>query len=161
MATRGKQKATKAHIESAERTGIALELRKSGATFKMIGDHFGVTAQSAHATVMRRLRATLAEPAAELRALELERLDHLLTAIWTAATSGDLQAQAGVLRIMDRRAKLLGLDAPQRIEDVIEVSDAKASLAAKLEKMAERLASRDGESRLLEHEATSDAPKVH
>jgi hypothetical protein len=42
----------------------------------------------------------------------------MLNAIWTAATNGDLQAQAGVLRLEERRAKLLGLDAPKQIEDV-------------------------------------------
>jgi hypothetical protein len=48
---------------------------------------------------MKGLKATLAEPAAELRALAVERLDHMLAAIWPAATKGDLQAQAGVLRL--------------------------------------------------------------
>src|SRR5277367_6156824 len=94
------QKATPAVIERLERTAQAIELRKSGATFARIGDHFGVSAQSAHEMVMKglSLKATLAEPAAELRALAVQRLDHMLNAIWTAATNGDLQAQAGVLR---------------------------------------------------------------
>jgi hypothetical protein len=61
----------------------------------MIGDHFGISAQSAHEMVMKGLKATLAEPAAELRALAVECLDYMLAAIWPAATKGDLQAQAG------------------------------------------------------------------
>jgi hypothetical protein len=134
------QKATPAVIERLERTAQAIELRKSGATFARIGDHFGVSAQSAHEMVMKGLKATLAEPAAEHRALAVQRLDHMLNAIWTAATNGDLQAQAGVLRLEERRAKLLGLDAPNKqIEDVRGVSDAKASLLAKWNLMAERM----------------------
>ena len=134
------QKATPAVIERLERTAQAIELRKSGATFARIGDHFGVSAQSAHEMVMKGLKATLAEPAAEHRALAVQRLDHMLNAIWPAATNGDLQAQAGVLRLEERRAKLLGLDAPNKqIEDVRDVSDAKATLLAKLRKMAERM----------------------
>src|SRR5271155_4450406 len=149
------QKATPAVIERLERTAQAIELRNSGATFAMIGDHFGVSAQSAHEMVMKGLKATLAEPAAEHRALAVERLDHMLNAIWTAATNGDLQAQAGVLRLEERRGKLLGLDAPKQIEDerdVRDVSDAKASLLEKLNKMAGRIA-RKAESPLLENQA--------
>src|SRR5271169_3049953 len=101
------QKATVAIIESAERTAKAIELRKSGATFKKIGDHFGISAQSAHEMVTKGLKATLAEPAAELRPLAVARLDHMLAAIWKAASNGDLRAQAMVLRIEERRAKLL------------------------------------------------------
>jgi len=115
------------------------ELRKSGATFKKIGDHFGISAQSAHEMVTKGLKATLAEPAAELRALAVERLDHMLAAIWKAASNGDLRAQAMVLRIEERRAKLLGLDATQRLEEVAPAEDVKASLLAKLNKMAERV----------------------
>ena len=83
------QKATPAAIERLERTAQAIELRKSGATFARIGDHFGVSAQSAHEMVMKGLKATLAEPAAEHRALAVQRLDHMLNAIWPAATNGD------------------------------------------------------------------------
>jgi hypothetical protein len=105
------QKATPVVIERLERTAQAIELRKSGATFAMIGDRFGVSAPSASEIVMKGLKATLAEPAAELRALAVQHLDHMLNEIWTAATNGNLQAQAGVLRLEERRAKLLGLEA--------------------------------------------------
>jgi hypothetical protein len=87
----------------------------------------------------------------------------MLNAIWTAATNGDLQAQAGVLRLEERRAKLLGLDAPKQIEDVREVSDAKATLLAKLKKMAERMRSAEiaaplkDVTPLIEHEPSADA----
>src|SRR5580658_7026930 len=157
------QKATPAVIERLERTAQAIELRKSGATFARIGDHFGVSAQSAHEMVMKGLKATLAEPAAEHRALAVQRLDHMLNAIWTAATNGDLQAQAGVLRLEERRAKLLGLDAPKQIEDVRDVSDAKASLLAKWNKMAERMRAAEiappmkDVTPLIEHEPSADA----
>jgi hypothetical protein len=47
----------------------AIELRKSGATFAMIGNHFGVSAQSAREMVMKGLKAALSEPGGALRAL--------------------------------------------------------------------------------------------
>jgi hypothetical protein len=63
---RAGQQGRLAVIEPLERTAEAIDLRKSGATFAMIGDRLGVSAQSAHEMVMKGLKATLAEPAAEL-----------------------------------------------------------------------------------------------
>ena len=111
-----RQKATPKIIASAERVARALELRKAGNKFADIGKDLGITPQGAHKLVMEGLRNTVAEPAQELRVLEFERLDHMLSAIWPKATEGDLQAQAGVLRLMERRARLLGIDAAQRAE---------------------------------------------
>ena len=75
-----------------------------------------------------------------------------------------LKAQAGVLKLMERRAKLTGLDAPEKVEEVGPVSDAKASLLAKLKKMAERMRPaeiaapvKDVTPPLIEHEPSADA----
>ena len=48
--------------------------------------------------------------------MEAARLDRLLMDHWGKAIQGDVAATRTVLSIMDRRAKLLGLDAPQRID---------------------------------------------
>jgi hypothetical protein len=45
-----------------------------------------------------------------VRQLELERLDRLLIALWDLATGGSLGAIDRVLKVMQRRAELLGLD---------------------------------------------------
>ena len=50
----------------------------------------------------------------ELLALELSRLDGLLAKVYPMAAQGDLQAVDRVLKICERRARLLGLDAPTR-----------------------------------------------
>jgi hypothetical protein len=44
------------------------------------------------------------------------RLDELQVAVWDRAINGDLPAAHCVLKIMDRRAKLLGLDKPEKVE---------------------------------------------
>jgi hypothetical protein len=60
------------------------------------------------------------EPAQELITLELERLDMATRAIAHQVEKGSLRAIDRWLRIMDRRAKLLGLDkAPQQSIDVL------------------------------------------
>ena len=51
-----------------------------------------------------------------MRELELRRLDKLLDAQWDKALNGDLGAVQAVLRIMDRRATYLGLDAPVKVD---------------------------------------------
>ena len=146
-------RATARSIESAERTARALELRKGGATYVMIGEDLGVSEARAHQIVNDALTAIVAEPAEKVRKLEIERIDHMLSVVWATATNAMsettvvdaslldmiLKAQAGVLKLMERRAKLTGLDAPEKVQEVGELADAKATLLAKLKKMAERM----------------------
>ena len=51
-----------------------------------------------------------------MRTLELERLDKLWFAMYRQATQGNQGAVDRCIRIMERRAKLLGLDAPTKTE---------------------------------------------
>ncbi len=104
-------------VKAHERHLQALELRKAGATFQQIATQLGYAdAAGAHKAVMSALRATLREPADELRTLEAERLDALQLALWKRALAGEERAVARVVNLMARRARLLGLDAPQRSE---------------------------------------------
>lgn len=50
------------------------------------------------------------EQRAESLTLELVRLDQLQESIWDSAVGGDMQAIDRVLKVMDKREKLLGLD---------------------------------------------------
>ena len=125
---RGRQKTTPRIIARAKKTAEAIELRKSGATYAMIGAHFKISAQAAWDIVDVGLKAIRTEPAEQLKALELERIDHMLTSIWANATAAPpdgspaqldrttlesiVAAQAATIRLMERRAKLVGLDAP-------------------------------------------------
>ena len=63
----------------------------------------------------------------------------MFKAIWSRASYGDEQSIDAALKIMDRRARLLGLDGPDRPEvlrkqaEPIDLSlSARAALAAKL-----------------------------
>ena len=93
----------------------ALELRKAGATYQQIADELGYSGpRGAHKAVASALKATLKEPADEVRALELARLDAALLAIWQRVRRGDEKAIDRLLSIMKRRMDLLGLAAPKR-----------------------------------------------
>jgi hypothetical protein len=98
----------------------ALELRKAGASYDQIARQLGYTAKgAAHKAVTRALKATMASMtlnADEYRQLAADRLDAMLLGVWQAATRGDPQAISAVLRIEERRANMLGLDAPKRTE---------------------------------------------
>ncbi|WP_280244948.1 MULTISPECIES: helix-turn-helix domain-containing protein [Nocardia] len=98
-------------IAKRERMARALKLRKSGATYRQIGEQLGVSISTAHEYVRDALAEVTKEPAETVLALELERLDGMLLGIAKQANSGDLKAIDRALRIMVRRDRLTGLDA--------------------------------------------------
>lgn len=103
-------------LSAVERQLQALDLRKTGASYPQIARALGYKSPSgAFQAVNAALERVVREPAEEVRALELERLDRLQFAAWPAASQGDVKAIDAILRIMKRRAELLGLDAPTRI----------------------------------------------
>jgi DNA-binding CsgD family transcriptional regulator len=109
-------------IRAREREERALELRKAGATYKAIGDALGCHESTAYDAVKRgldRLLERIHESVAEARALDLARIDRLTFALWPKASAGDAHAIDRVVRLMKRRAALLGLDAPTRIKGEI------------------------------------------
>ena len=107
-------------LTAAERALKALELRKAGATFRRIGQELGCSEQRAHQIVTReltRLNKDRAEEASQARRLELERLDALSTPLYAKAIrGGEERAVEAYLKLMERRSRLLGLDAPVKRE---------------------------------------------
>lgn len=94
----------------------ALELRLAGASYRQIGAELGVHYSSAWHDVDIMLREYAKEPTEAIRNAEMGRLDRLMLAHWPAAIRGDVKATQQVLAIMDRRARLLGLDSPQKVD---------------------------------------------
>ena len=125
-------------IEAMERRAAALDLRKGGATYRMIRDTLVSQQERAHERVrageagvkwvkvpakysvnqawkdvaheIDRLNRDHAEVAERVQRMEAERLDRMLLAVWSRVQAGDLDAIAVALRIGERRAKLYGLD---------------------------------------------------
>jgi len=95
-----------------------LSLRKAGLTYAKIAERVGISKQGAYKavqTALNEIREHYRETAVEVVALELERLDEMTAALEGKVAYGDPQSVATALRVMERRAKLLGLDAPQKI----------------------------------------------
>jgi len=59
---------------------------------------------------MRAMQRILVEDVESLRALEYDRLEHLHQAHWENAIQGDIRSTEIILKIMERRCKLLALD---------------------------------------------------
>lgn len=103
----------------ARRT-TALELRAAGLTLEAIGARLGgITKQSVHA-LLRREMAAAAETRRDLAEHQLEidlaAIDAILAGLSTRIADGDPQAGATALRALERRARLLGIDAPTKTD---------------------------------------------
>lgn len=96
-----------------------LELRKEGHAIRAIAGKLKEEGKKASKSEVQRLLVlelqsvgATKETKQQARALELERLDDLLLGLWLRARGGDEKAVAQVLKIEERRAKVLGTDAP-------------------------------------------------
>jgi hypothetical protein len=140
-------------VDAALRDARAMELRAAGATFRQIADQLGVSVATAWKCVDRGLTATRQEPGEKLHALERERLDRLQAQATAILRTRHVVIQGGravvdeqgrpyvdhgptlaaigqLVRLSESRRRLLGLDAPTRI-------DAKVSLQVAWERATE------------------------
>lgn len=126
------------------RRKTALALRCEGLTFEEIGEQLGITKQSVHEGVQKELRAvaderrTLAEHQVEF---ELAQIDTVIRGMAGPAEKGDARAAMAILKAMERRAKLLGLDAPDKHEHLVDV---RKLSDAELDTEIARLAAEEG-----------------
>jgi len=110
-------KTSAARARTLERQVKALELRRMGKGYAEIARALGIGKSQAHRLVqagLQEAREQITANADELRAEELSRIDGMLSGIWPDARKGHLGAVDRVLKLMERRARLLGLDAPAR-----------------------------------------------
>lgn len=126
--------------EAAQRDAEAARLRTRHWTYQQIADELGYASRgAAYDGVQRALQAVVREPAEELRTLELERLDRLARAAEQVLEAHHVRVSGGgivqgmdghpvedsgpvlaaidrLLKIQERRARLLGLDSPVKQE---------------------------------------------
>lgn len=101
----------------------AAQLRAAGATFREIGEALGIDYTWARTLVLKALEAAAYEAADMMRVQEGQRLDRMQRAVWRDAINGDVVGINTVLKIMDRRAKLFGLDSPVKLDARVSVGD--------------------------------------
>jgi len=109
---------SRAH-ESAERRQKALELRKNGYDYRTIAKALNTTVKTAYLDVQKcleEIRANTHETAEDVLELELKRLDIAQAALMPRVREGDPRAIDTLMRVQERRAKYLGLDAANKVE---------------------------------------------
>lgn len=144
-------------LTTAQRAAQAAELRSKGWTYSRIAAEVGYTHRAdAYNAVKKVLEETVREAGENVRALELERLDRLEAAANEVLEREHVTVSNGrvvvlnetplpddgpvlaaidrLLKIQERRAKLLGLDAPTK--QAITISPERA---AALEQLVEEL----------------------
>ncbi|MEU9198861.1 hypothetical protein [Streptomyces sp. NPDC048332] len=146
-------------LTTAQREAEAALLRSKGWTYPRIAAELGYTHRAdAYNAVQKVLKETVREAGEQVRALELERLDRLEAAAnevlerehitvsngrIVSGTDGApilddapvLQAIDRLLKIQERRSRLLGLDAPVK-KDVSLTDERVAAIEALAEELA-------------------------
>jgi hypothetical protein len=126
-------------IQQIEQDHRAAEFRSRSMTYRKIGETLGVSTKTAYCMVQRAIEDVPKEATKDLIALELEKLDRLDRKYLEimdkphpyVSASGrvvihngeiliddrpTMEAIAGLVRVADRRARLLGLNAPTRAD---------------------------------------------
>lgn len=108
-------------IKAKERPFAALQLRLMGWSFQEIADYLGYSNKSgAYHAINGMLMDTIMPPTDELRRMEVERLDMMLQQAYETAMGPNgkvsLQGLDRVLNIEKLRIRLLGLEAPRRVD---------------------------------------------
>lgn len=108
---------TRRTIQAKETRDRILELRKQGLTYAAISKEVGVSYDTVSNTISQAMIAlstrTLAN-AEDLRREDYQKLSLMLEAIWDRVLSGELGAIDRAIRILERRARLMGLDMQQQ-----------------------------------------------
>ncbi len=126
--------------ETIAREEKVLNLRKAGASFQAIAMQLGFKNSSgAHQAFVRAMKRSIIPHIDEIRDTELARLESLQLGLWSKAQSGDSRAAEVIIKIMERRAKLLGLDAPVRSTVTVITEDLIDAEIARLEAELARL----------------------
>jgi len=102
-----------------ERRMQALDMRKLGFSYRKIADRLGIDHQTAWRDVNAALKHLISlgdDSADELRQLELERLDKIIEGMSNWVDAGAYNQANTIIKAIDRRAKLLGLDKPSEIK---------------------------------------------
>lgn len=114
----------------------AARLRSTGHTLQDIADRLGYTDPgNAYRAIAKVFAETVTAPVEDIRRREIAVLDELEARAWLALKgTSSLAAVDRVLKIQERRARLLGLDAP--VKTHVEVTD---TVTAEVERLAATL----------------------
>ena len=122
---------SKVKPETLEKERRVLEFRRGGLTFDLIAERLGyASASGAHKAYLSACNRIVYEDVVEVRKSEMDRLDIAQAAIWgdlTDTQNVDANTRArlvlALIKIMERRARLLGLDMPTKAQVEVSIYD--------------------------------------
>lgn len=122
--------ATSRAVAAAKRVRV-VEAVAGGATYEQAARQAGYANRSgAYKAFWKAIDGQEVDAVEDHRALELARLDALQVAFWERAMTGDVKAADMVLRIIQQRSRLLGLDKPGHQSAAQTVVMSQAEVAA-------------------------------
>lgn len=130
--------------ELADRRERVYAMRLTGKSLGFIAQAEGVSKTTVFNDIEAVIKAKTEVPAQQVREMELDRLDLLLDKLMPRVENGDVQAIQTALKVMDRRAKFLGLDAPTKQEITVpQIDVGSTALGELLGKHQERIAAEE------------------
>jgi hypothetical protein len=129
-----------------EQAAQAYELRLAGATLRQIGEQLGISIGTVHKRIATYMAERVDPLADQYRAVELDRLDDLTAKAYAVLTARHIVVQHGkvvrdengepipdhapilqaigtLVRLAERRSKLLGLDAAVKVDAQVTTVD--------------------------------------
>lgn len=117
---------TAAAVARRERDAQCVQLRRAGLGWDAIAQQLGYSsAARAYEQFMSFMKEYPREDAVAARELEADRYDQLQRAIWAKCLKGDTWSIDRALKLMDQRARLLGLNLPPQPVEPDSVDQAK------------------------------------
>jgi lambda repressor-like predicted transcriptional regulator len=118
-------------LKARERSADIFHLRKQGWTIREIALKYNVHPNAITAIIKREVQKVTKKTSEDLdtlRQIQLERLDFMWKSLWPNMECGNANAIEKGLAVMERQAKLLGLDAPEvkRIDITVEMTETEA-----------------------------------
>ncbi|TMR99527.1 hypothetical protein [Nonomuraea basaltis] len=101
-------------LEISERRYQALQMRIAGVSAVVIAQRLGYSSPQLVSkditNALKKAAKQEAMAAEELLNLEINRLDRMMAAVWPKVIKGEVNAVEAALKIVNKRASLLGLD---------------------------------------------------
>lgn len=131
--------------EHADRARKAYELSLAGWTQDEIGKELGISYNTVRLDLDYWIKKTVMPLAEDVKKKQLDRLELLWREAFKKAQSGDVPAMNAALKVLERQAKLLGLDVnkielttvndPREIELIELINEARVKMKAEEDKL--------------------------
>lgn len=125
---KGKSKAASDRVRASKRRGEAFEYRIAGLSYSKIADKLGISTSRAHSLVAEALKESqesVKDLANRHRQIQHARIEKLVAALWSDAVAARSVEErrrsiAQIVKLLDRQAKLWGMDAPKLVEATVK-----------------------------------------